>query len=83
MIGFIGTSIKITVSYNSLQSIIVYDSIHSLLDYECLLFRVPDLVPIYESVTSSASVVSWVGLHSWKLNFYVKDIYILHVNKCI
>jgi hypothetical protein len=28
----------ITVSYNSLQSMAVGDSLHSLLDYECLLF---------------------------------------------
>jgi hypothetical protein len=27
-----------------------------------------DLVPIYESVTSSASVVRWLTLHSWTLN---------------
>jgi hypothetical protein len=30
---------------------------------------VTDLVPIYESVTSSASVVRWLTLHSWTLNF--------------
>jgi hypothetical protein len=41
----------------------VYDSLHSLLDYECLLFCVTDLVLIYESVTS-ASVVRWLTLHS-------------------
>jgi hypothetical protein len=32
-----------------------WDSLYSLLDYECLLFRVTDMVLIYESVTSSAS----------------------------
>jgi hypothetical protein len=36
-----------------------YDSLHSLLDYECLLFHC-DLVLIYESVTS----VRWLTLHS-------------------
>jgi hypothetical protein len=39
----------------------VYDSLHSLL-------RVTDLVLIYESVTSSASVVRWLTRHSWTLN---------------
>jgi hypothetical protein len=37
-IGFIGTSIAITTNYNSSQSATVQDSLHSLLDYECLLF---------------------------------------------
>jgi hypothetical protein len=41
----------------------ISDSLHSLLDYERLLFWVTDLVLIYESVTSSASVV-----HGWTLN---------------
>jgi hypothetical protein len=40
------------------------DSLHSSLDYERLLFTVTDLVLIYESVTSSASVVRWLTLHS-------------------
>jgi hypothetical protein len=30
---------------------------------------VTDLVLIYESVTSSASVVRWLALHSWTLNY--------------
>jgi hypothetical protein len=47
----------------------VYDSLHSLLVYESLLLCFSDLVPIYESVTSSASVVRWITLHSWTLNF--------------
>jgi hypothetical protein len=58
----------ITVLYDSAQSMTVYDSLHSLLDYECLPFCVTDLVLIYESVTSSASVVSWLTLHSRTLN---------------
>jgi hypothetical protein len=41
----------------------VQDSLHSLLDYECLLFCVTDFALIYESVTSSASVVRWLTLH--------------------
>jgi hypothetical protein len=46
-------------------------SLHSLLDYERRLFCVTDLVLIYESVTSSASVVRWLTLHSWTLNFWI------------
>jgi hypothetical protein len=49
---------------------IVYDSLHSLLNYECLPFCVTDLVLIYESVTSSASVVRWLTLHSRTLNYW-------------
>jgi hypothetical protein len=41
------------------------DSLHSLLDYERLLFCMTDLVLIYELVTSSASTVRWLTLHSW------------------
>jgi hypothetical protein len=37
MIGFTGTSI--TITYNSSQSMTALDSLHSLQDYECLLFR--------------------------------------------
>jgi hypothetical protein len=47
----------------------LYDSLDSLLDYECLLFCVTDLVLIYESVTTSASVVRWLPLHRRTLNF--------------
>jgi hypothetical protein len=32
---------------------------------------VTDLVLIYESVTCSASVVRWLTLHSWTLNFWI------------
>jgi hypothetical protein len=46
MIRFIVTSITITTNYNSSQLLTVYDLLHSLLDYECLLFRVTDLVLI-------------------------------------
>jgi hypothetical protein len=34
----------ITINYNSSQSMTLYDSLHSLLDYECLPFCVNDLV---------------------------------------
>jgi hypothetical protein len=39
MIGYIGTSSTITINYNSSQSMTVWDSLHSLLDYECLRFH--------------------------------------------
>jgi hypothetical protein len=32
---------------------------------------VTDLVLIYESVTSSASVIRWLTLHSWTLNYWI------------
>jgi hypothetical protein len=57
MIGFIDTSNTITVNLNRLQSVTLSDSLHSLLDYECLLYCVTALVPIYEWVISSASAV--------------------------
>jgi hypothetical protein len=55
-------NLELPYNYNgSSQSMPVYDSLHSLLDYECLPFCV---VLIYESATSSASVVRWLTLHS-------------------
>jgi hypothetical protein len=42
----------------------VYDSLHSLLDYECLPFYVTDLALIYESATNSASVARLLTLYS-------------------
>jgi hypothetical protein len=35
---------------------------------------VTDLVLIYESVTSSASVVRWLALHSWTLNSLTNEL---------
>jgi hypothetical protein len=43
----------ITINEDSSQSITVYDSLHSLLDYECLPFCVTDLVLTYELATSA------------------------------
>jgi hypothetical protein len=63
----------VTCNYNSSQSMTAWDSLHSLLDYECLLSCVTDLVLIYESVTSSASVVRCLTLHSWTLNSLTDD----------
>jgi hypothetical protein len=54
----------ITTAHNQWLS----NSLHSWLNYECLLFCVTDLVLIYELVTSSASAVRWFTLHSWTLN---------------
>jgi hypothetical protein len=73
MTEFIGTSITIIVNYNSLQSMTVYDSLHSLLDYEHILFCVTYMVLIYELATSLASVVHWLAFHSWTLNFSPVD----------
>jgi hypothetical protein len=46
----------------------VWDSFHSLLDYEHLLFHRNWFGSALESITSSASGVRWVTLHSWTLN---------------
>jgi hypothetical protein len=43
----------------------------SLLDYECLFSTLTDLVLIYESITSSPSVVRWLTLHSWTRNLWI------------
>jgi hypothetical protein len=60
MIGFIGTSIKIAANYNSSQSMTC-----SIPYWTTSVFSsaVTDLVLIYESVTSPASVVRWLTLH--------------------
>jgi hypothetical protein len=75
MIGFAGTSITITPNYNSSQSVTAQDSLHSLLDYECLPFCMTDLVLIYEPVTSSASVVHWLTHQAehWILSQMLND----------
>jgi hypothetical protein len=52
MIGFIDTSTTFTINYNQLLQLTIQDSLHSLLDYACLLFCVTDLDLIYESVNS-------------------------------
>jgi hypothetical protein len=39
MTGFIGTSLTVTINYDRSQSVTVYDSLHSLLDHERLLFH--------------------------------------------
>jgi hypothetical protein len=71
MIGFIDTTLR-------LQSIITAHSqwlskTRSIPYWTTSVFSfaVTDLVLIYESVTSSASVVRWLTLHSWTLNFWI------------
>jgi hypothetical protein len=54
----------VTINYDSLESVTVYNLSHSSLDYECLPFCVSDLLLIYESANSSASVARWLTLHS-------------------
>jgi hypothetical protein len=41
---------------------------------------VTDLVPIYESVTSLASVVHWLTLHSWKIHYWTAFWILLRMN---
>jgi hypothetical protein len=66
---FIGSFFTSTINYNNSQLMTVWDSLHSVLDYEYLFFWTAGLVLIHESVTSSASVVRWLTLHSehWTL----------------
>jgi hypothetical protein len=68
-------SFTISLSYSQLRQLTINDRLRLTpfwLDYECLVSSlsstVTDLVLIYESVTSSASVVRWLTLHSWTLN---------------
>jgi hypothetical protein len=68
MIGFIGISFAVTTNYNSSQSMTETCSI-PYWTTSTYSFAVTDFVLIYESVTSSASVVRWLTLHSWTLNF--------------
>jgi hypothetical protein len=71
MIGFTGTSLQ-------LQSITTVHNqwllkTRSIPYWTTSVFSstVTDLVLIYESVTSSASIVRWITLHSWTLNFWI------------
>jgi hypothetical protein len=67
MIGFIDTSVTITVNYNSSQWPPKTRSI-PYCTTSVFSSAVTDLGLIYESATSSASVVRWLTLHSWTLN---------------
>jgi hypothetical protein len=48
-----------------------YDSLHSLLDYECLLFHCDWLGSDLRIRHFFSSVVRWLVLHSWTLNFWI------------
>jgi hypothetical protein len=73
-IGFIGAFLYkhflITIGYNSSQSVTAEKS--SIPHWTTSIFSstVTDLVLIYKSVTFSASVVHWLTLHSWTLNYW-------------
>jgi hypothetical protein len=65
-------------NYSSLQSFIAAHNrwlpkTRSIPTWTASVFpsTVTDLVLIYESVTSSASVVRWLTLHSWTPNFWI------------
>jgi hypothetical protein len=68
MIGFIGTTLQLQSVMTARNQWLSKTRYILLLDYECLLLWLY-LVLIYESVTSSASVVRCLALHSWTLNF--------------
>jgi hypothetical protein len=70
MIGFIGTSITITLNYNHLQQLTINDCLRlaPFLSELRASSTVTDLVLIYESVTSSVSVFRCLTLHSWTLS---------------
>jgi hypothetical protein len=64
-------SFAVILNYDHLQQLTIYDCLRLapfLTDYDCLLSSlsstVTELVLIYESVTSSASVFRWFTLHS-------------------
>jgi hypothetical protein len=75
MIGFIGTSVTITRNYNRLQQLTIDDCLRlaPFLTGLRLSSTVTDLVLIYESVISSASVVGWLTLHSWTFSSLPND----------
>jgi hypothetical protein len=74
MIGFIGRFLlkflSITINNNSSQSM---SKTRSIRYWTTSVFSstVTDLVLIYESVTSSASLVRWLILHSWTLTVWI------------
>jgi hypothetical protein len=74
MIGFIGTSLTITLNYNHLKQITIGDCLRLVpfLPGTRASSTLTDLGLIHESATSSASVVLWITLHSWTL-FTIAD----------
>jgi hypothetical protein len=71
MIEFISTSTTITTHYNSSHQWLSKTRSITYRTTSIFSSAVTDLVLIYELVTFSASVVLWLGLHSWKLNFWI------------
>jgi hypothetical protein len=71
MIGFTGAFFIITIYYNQLQQWLT--KTHSIPCWTTSVFSstVTDLVLIYESVTSSASVARWLIFQCWTLNFWI------------
>jgi hypothetical protein len=69
MTRFAGTSITITTNYNRSNQWL--SKTRSIPCWTTNVFSstVTDLVLIYESVTSSASGIRWLTLHSWTLNY--------------
>jgi hypothetical protein len=65
MIGFTGTSITITINYDSSQSMTVKDSLHSLLDHERLLFQCDEWRRIPAHILNSLMNESMTALNSW------------------
>jgi hypothetical protein len=61
----------ITTNYNSSQSMTPKTRSIPYCTTSVFSSTATDLVLIYESITSSASVVRWLTLHSWTLNFWI------------
>jgi hypothetical protein len=66
MIGFIGTSITITINYNSSNQWLLKTRTIPYWITSGFSFTVTYLVLINESVTFSASVFRWLTLHRWE-----------------
>jgi hypothetical protein len=71
MIGFIGTSLQLQAIKTARNQWL--SKTRSIPYWTTSVFSsaATDLVLIYESVTSSPSVVHWLTLHSWTLNFWI------------
>jgi hypothetical protein len=71
MVGFIGTSITITISYITTHNQwLPKTRPNPYLTTSVFSSSVTGFLLIYESVISSASVVRWLTLHSWTLNYW-------------
>jgi hypothetical protein len=84
MNGFIDTFLTITINYNpfiTAHSQWMLET-RSIPCWPTRIFSstVTDLVLIYESIASSASVVCWLALHIWTLNCWTAFSVLLHLN---